>query len=222
MDYGSFLRKTVIGIILTITAQYEAQGTTYLSTLSQPDSMAGYGVDESDSWGQSFITGSNPTGYNLNSVTINAQSSADFGTFQLSLYSDSGGLPGTNLASLSGASPGSTRGNYTFTASSLPLTANTQYWIVAIDEIGSNVWFLPTGNAYTATSGWAINSSDEQAFSPDNGASWTGPPVGNTDFFFAVDATSVAAPVPEPATWTSAALIGASLCAFAIRRAARR
>src|SRR5581483_590802 len=102
MDSGSFLRKIVIGIALTITSQYEAQGTTYVSTLSQPDSMEGYGVDDTGSWGQSFITGSNPTGYSLNSVTINAEGDTDFGTFQLSIYSDSGGLPGTNLASLSG------------------------------------------------------------------------------------------------------------------------
>jgi hypothetical protein len=113
----------------------EAQGTmTYLSSLSQ--TSTGSSPVGSDSWlAASFITGTNASGYSLDSIQLGmADASDNPSNLTVMLYSAfiSGEVvPGSSLGTLDGSLNPTTAGIYTYTpASNLTLSPLTSYFIV--------------------------------------------------------------------------------------------
>jgi len=122
-----------------------------------------------------FTTGSG-SGWNLESVLISAKE--NWGSnFQVSLYSNSGGAPGTLLSALTGTPPlGSfyTINNYLDQSQTL-LSANTSYWI-RYSSSDPNAFNLGTYadyavNTYTGLSGWSFASGAN--ISTDSGSNWS-------------------------------------------------
>src|SRR5439155_9744805 len=102
-----------------------AQGTVYISNLGE--TRVGSGAVGSDFWlAQPFISGTNSTGYTLNSVQLlmNAAVGSPSG-FTASIYS-SAGAPGNSLGVLAGPDP-LAGGLFSYTPPGLMLSASTKY-----------------------------------------------------------------------------------------------
>jgi hypothetical protein len=195
-----------------------AQGTTYISNLGQ--TTIGSGHVASDSWlAQQFITGTNSTGYVLDSVQLlmGAGSGSPSG-FTASIYSSPGnGAPGSSLGSLSGSDPAA-GGLLSYTASGLILSGSTYYFIVLTATTpmaqGAYEWSAADsfGRIITAPGDpWTI---PDNYFSSANGSSWTFNPRQNI-FQFAINGTSV----PEPGV--SALLAFGGFCFLCVLRKAK-
>jgi hypothetical protein len=113
--------------------------------------------------------------------------------FELSLYSDNGGMPGSGLGLLIGPDP-TGAGIYTFTASDITLWPSTVYWAVATSSdsstSGNSFYWALDPNSYTSSDGWSLGTTDKYSF---DGSSWNAG-GGGSPYTLAVDAT----PVPEP------------------------
>jgi hypothetical protein len=146
------------------------------------------GVYSGGSLAASFTTGVAAT--SLSSVSIYMLGLGGPGTFNLSLYSDASGLPGSNLASLSGNNNPASTGIYTYTnASSLVLSTNTTYWIVASSPNTLNkayFWLAALNSALDSGSFWTSGSG-----AVNTGGGWTSNP-GSYQLF----SVSVANPQP--------------------------
>jgi hypothetical protein len=121
---------------------------------------------------------------------ITANGSAD-----LDLYSNSGLVPGSFLATLTAPlSLTTVLGNNTFTASGITLSPNTTYWLVLKGVFGSVSW------AETADmTGVGVGFIPERAVTNNSGANWSlGQPLQ-------MQVIADLASVPEPGTfWTHA------------------
>ncbi len=121
------------------------------------------GIWNTESLAAAFTVGN--TAAALASVSVSlANANGSGGHFNLSLWSDSGGSPGSSLAVLAGNNTPTSAGIYTYaTASPLTLAANTTYWIVAAspDAIGANAfqWNLTFSSALDAGSIWTMSGS---------------------------------------------------------------
>lgn len=181
----------------------EAQGTVHVSNLDQtPTGSTAVG---SDSWiAQSFVTGTNPGGYMLDSVQLlmNAASGSPSG-FRVLIYSSPGnGAPGSGLGSLGGSDPG-TGGLFTYAASGLSLSPSTFYFVAVTAETpvaqASYNW-SSVANGFASGDEWSIKVS---YYSSADGSSWTWHPRENV-FQLSINAT----PVPEPGALGLLALAG--------------
>ena len=162
-----------------------------------------------------FTTGSNASGYSLESVTFNISDiTGSPSNFVLAIYSDSSGDPGTSSEVLSGTTPSST-GEHTFTASSFNLSANTTYHVVmtATGSPDNNFfrWGQNASNSETSSDGWTI--ADDGLTSSNGGTSWSG--NDGISGLFSIQATAV----PEPQAY--AAVVSACLIALAVNRRKR-
>ena len=202
---------SVIGLLLPVMTS--AQGTLYVSNLGQ--TSTGSAAIGSDSWiAQSIITGTNSSGYVLNSVQLlmNAASGSPSG-FNVSIYSSLSGLPYNNLGTLVGSDPAA-GGLFSYTASDLDLSPSTFYFVVVTAATpvaqGAYDWSAANGSPSVGNQQWTIY--DFYNSSPD-GSSWTGhirlniPQLG-------IYATAV----PEPAT---VALAGLGLACLSLLRRRR-
>jgi hypothetical protein len=186
-----------------------AQGTSYLSNLGQPSAgsyyvgIPGVGPSGYPVWlAAGFITGTNASGYMLNSVQL-AMTNAlgNPSDFTAMLCSATNGHPGSSLETLNGSANPSVAGIYTYTpASSLTLTSNTVYFVAATvgaaADIGGYGWNFAATSSYNPSDGWVGTQAGgflpPHAFqSIDDGSSWT--VLGGVPQF-SVDATSI----PEP------------------------
>ena len=185
-------------LILLIVLSPLARGAVVLSNLS--DTPAATTFVGSDSWvAQSFITGASTQGYLLDSISLSlaAPNSAPSG-FEVSIYSNNGGQPGSSVQTLVGSSnPGSGITLYT-SASSLTLSPSTTYWIVtsADTSVASDnyyKWQYTNDSAIASTNGFSVNlASGTWALSDNSGSSWE---IGSgAPQMFSVSATVV----PEP------------------------
>jgi hypothetical protein len=120
------------GLSLQIT---QAQGTTYLSNLGY--NSTGSVAVRSDSWfAADFITGTNASGYTLNSIQLAmSDSTGDPSGITVMLYANDGNSaganPGSNLGILNGSLNPVANGLYTYTTlSDLSLLPRTDYFIV--------------------------------------------------------------------------------------------
>lgn len=159
----------------------------------------------------SFTTGSALPSWDLESVAL--AFSRDFGNsadlITVEIHSDSSGVPGTNVATLSGDLI-TIPGTYLFAPlSTLSLTASTTYWLVLKDgNLSGDItrWNLTNSDDQSsALPGWSIGND---VFS--NSGSWTN--TGPTTGQFAINV------VPEPSAALLAGL-GALSLAFRRRRA---
>lgn len=210
--------STLIFLLLIATFGIFAPGhllaqILYVSNLADADD-SGVACDGGSWDAAAFTTGGNPGGYSLDSVQIAIDGIlvTDGSGFTLSLYANNAGQPGTSLGVLSGSSNPSVAGTYTYTASSLTLTASTSYWIVGQAATafpnGSFLWGDTTSSSYTSSGGWTINNATRD-ISHDNGSTWTATSVSLLRF----DVTATA--VPEPQTL---ALAGLGLAAAFLHR----
>lgn len=158
-----------------------------------------YGVIElfnTQALGIPFTTGSTKTGLISVSVPVAfgpVQDGPD--TFGVFIFSDSGGLPGSNLASLSGNSFPTNTGTYTYTnTSGLVLSENTTYWIIASslgpDEGGEDGYYLPsvTNSAVDTGSIWKMGTGAGGCI----GCSWS--TIPNAYFQFSLTVTPIGSP----------------------------
>jgi hypothetical protein len=171
-----------------------SQGTVYVSNLGQtPTASAAIG---SDSWiAQSVITGTDSSGYTLNSIKLlmDAASGSPSG-FNVSIYSSFSGEPNDNLGNLADSDP-SAGGVFTYTASGLTLSDSTIYYVVVTSATpvaqGAYIWSM--ANAAVGSDQWNI---DDLYYSSGNGSSWAVGARGDA-FQLAVYATAV----PEPSVY---------------------
>jgi len=189
----------VLGVELLAAQIAPAQGTIYLSNLGE--TPVGSGAIGTDSWlAQYFTTGTNSTGYILNSVQLlmNAASGNPTG-FGAAIYSSPGnGAPGINLGSLTGSDPAA-GGLFTFASPGLTLLPSTFYFVVVTASSstaqGAYSWSAADsmGRSFVAPGDpWTI---PDAFYSSANGSTWTFNARQNV-FQLAIDAN--ANPVPEP------------------------
>ena len=134
-----------------------------------------YQLTHEDSAAQAFTTGSNRTGYDLDSIVVDLDTFPASGAFDFAVKLWSGaadGEPGSVLCTLSSGG-GVGTGLVRFFVTSLsscptPLTANTQYFVVMSFELTSNQiiadlpeWVLTLSGSEDsgAAAGWSISDS---------------------------------------------------------------
>ena len=167
----------VAALLLGFTAPAHAQqivdlvSNTAVSTLTDGT----YQLKHEDSAAQAFTTGSNRTGYDLDSIVVDLDTFPASGAFDFAVKLWSGaanGEPGSVLCTLSSAG-GLGTGLVRFFVTSLsscptPLTANTQYFVVMSFELTSNqiimdlpewVFTLSGSEDSGAAAGWSISDS---------------------------------------------------------------
>ncbi|MCY4564788.1 MAG: hypothetical protein OXE40_09965, partial [Gammaproteobacteria bacterium] len=127
-----FLGSLLLGILVLASALAEAQTVTTLVSNAQQPANAG-GTNQIVA--QSFTTGSHGTGYTLSSVRIRpftALAATDRSGTYVTIKTDSGGVPGATLASLT--DPNTDFSGFdleTFSAAAnTTLEPNTTYWVV--------------------------------------------------------------------------------------------
>jgi hypothetical protein len=154
-------------------------------------------------------------------VVINDGSvgSSDGNSFDVTIWSDSNGLPGSEIGNVGGTgiSPPAPPSILSVSESSTPFTllAGTQYWVVleeiSVDCCGFVVWERGgSSNEPTATS--TCTDFDTQCLSgpgADPDAPWTS--AGSDSLQFEIDGVPTGAPVPEPSTFLLTT-IGLALC----------
>ena len=177
----SIVSTIVLAVALLAPQISQAQGTVYLSNLSQtPITNRPVG---SDSWlAESFATGTNAGGYLLNSVQLAmTNASGNPSGFTLMLYSAilNGELfPGNSLATLSGVENPATNGIYTYLPSSdIALSPGTAYYLVLTAGTtvadGAYNWNLAFPN-YNQPGGWhaSVGVTGPDNYTSLNGVNW--------------------------------------------------
>ncbi len=174
----------LIGFALALLAPQivQAQGMmTVLSNLNQ--TAAGSLAVGSDSWlAVEFITGTNSSGYVLNSIQLGmASSSGNPSGFMAMIYTKPppGVTPGSSIGTLNGSLNPVAGGIFTYTApSNFILSRNTYYCIVltagtAIAN-GAYDWSYVNANSYNPIGGWnvlggVLLSSDGSSWNASSG-----------------------------------------------------
>lgn len=197
----NLIANAVVVLVFGLAAQIaQAQGTSYLSNLSQA-STGSYAIG-SDAWiAIAFTTGNNADGYALNSVQLAmTDASGNPSDFTVMIYTSAGvggPLPGSSLGTLDGSLNPVPPGTYTYTDdSNIILSRNTFYFIVLTAGTtvanGAFDWSRASANSYNPSGGWSWAGY----FNSNNGSSWSYAPSIFPQF--AITAT----PVPEPsASW---------------------
>ena len=181
----------------------------------------------------SFTTGSQAT--YLSSVTIMAGVDPSYhddaiGNFVLSLYSNDGTIPGSNLTILTGSNPNNVVADlndfaaysqYTYTdLNSTLLAPNTTYWIVASDRASglAYLWGGTSSTSLDAGSSWAEGQKTgflqelPGGFDPVWLLSNVNPNPFNPLFSVQVnDSSNTAAAVPETSTYMASLSMAAIL-----------
>ncbi len=178
-------------IFCAATAALAQTTFTPISNLSQPFGED-VGVWSGLSHAASFTTGNTAASLFSVSVSMDAKQSGIPQNFDLSLYSDASGSPGSILATLSGNIP-FYAGIYAYTNTSpLVLSANTTYWIVAsspdtLSGEDAYKWILTFSPALDSGSFWTMGVSKY-----NQGSGWQ--PISDGDFLqFSVTVTN-----PQP------------------------
>jgi hypothetical protein len=183
----------VISILCPLFCALAAQAQTNfipVSNLNQPTAEHN-GVWNTESLAAPFTTGNTAASLSVVSVSL-ASANGSGGHFNLSLYSDAGGSPGSSLAALSGNDSPTSAGTYTYTNTSpLVLSADTTYWIVASspDATGATAfqWNLTFSAALDAGSMWTTGGGKY-----NSGGGWNSSGGGVYQQF----SVTVANPVP--------------------------
>lgn len=221
MNKSIFAAIVFLTIDLLASQTMRAQGTTYVSNLGQ--TPTGSAAVASDAWiAQTFLTGSNSSGYVLNSIQLlMGTASGNPSSFTVSLYSKSGDpgrfqIPGDtpqSVGSLTGSNP-ATGGLFTYTTSGFLLSPSAWYFVVvtAATPVAQGAYNWSAVNSSTIGSdGWKIDNS---YFTSTNGSSWTFHPRENV-FQLGINATAV----PEPSSLVFLCFGGLLLGAHQFRHA---
>jgi hypothetical protein len=173
----------------------QSQGTLYVSNLGETSYNGGpFDYGETTTYGLSagFVTGSNSTGYTLDSIQLlMGNSELGPGTFNVAIYSDDNGQLGTSLGFLSGSPSPYTEGTYTYTSTGIELSASTAYLLVVSSD-SPYIWYDTTSPNYQSSDGWSeIEGTDGRQLQ------------------FGIDADPLAiSSVPEPSVISLAGISG--------------
>ena len=149
----------VLAVLATVAPEPAAAQTTFISNTGQTSNHYSQEVRAT-----AFTTGT--VTYTLSSVGIFIPSSLVVGTPAVKIYGDTGGTPGTLLATMT--NPGTFADNavHTFTApANTTLSASTTYWVVtsnsaALGGTGFRVGVVPfTTLDSGAAAGWSIGAA---------------------------------------------------------------
>ena len=177
---------------LAAVSTVTAQGTVFVSNLGSTNPIF-VGLGPNYWMAQPFETGPAASVYTLNSIQllmlVTGPSSAT--NLQVSLYNNSGGVPGTSLAPLSGSDPTSS-GTCTYTASGVTLAPSTTYWILVssgLMQFGFPVFLAGVSQTtnYVSSGGWGLSAP---MYSTDS-ATWQSAPYNAAQ-------VAIRATVPEP------------------------
>lgn len=166
---------------------------------------------------QSFTTGVGS--YTLNSIDLKLVGrNYDPSTFTVALYSDSGGDPGSLLATLTGNSDPNTAGTYTYTATGgYALDASTPYFMVASvpsGELGDQYSYRmstdPSDSETTSVDSWTLGNGHHSRNNAGSGT-WS---FDSSSLIMSVTATAVPKPSTYAGIFGGLALIGT----FLVRR----
>lgn len=190
-------------------ASPSVSATVYFSNLNQSTDFYASLSTTSGRLADDFKTGGAAT--LINGARLRLESPVSTHTFTLSIFTNTGGNPGTLVGSFAPVSLAQTSEpmDVDFTSPSIALLANTTYWVVLqLSESGDAGWDFTYSTAADMGSVFSTVPSTRARFSQDNGASWQAAPFDG-DFMFALfDVT----PVPEPSTVLSGlAAAGATL-----------
>ena len=217
------MKKIIILFVVGLLTQQiiHAQGTlTYLSNIGQPST--GSNPVGSNSWlAAGFFTGTNGSGYLLNSVQLAiTDATGNPSGFTVMLYGQAnnpfGVSPGSSLGTLNGSTDPASSGIYTYTpASDITLSPGKDYFIVLTSGTsvanGAYEWSYVNTSSYNPVGGWITRSP---YFYSANGSSW-GASLGSYPQF-AINATAV----PEPSSsWL--VLLGSGILVY-VRRTLHR
>ena len=195
--------RTSLGLAVSVVLLLATSSVSYagivVSNLSDPSGFHQPADGTTYAAAESFTTASG--NYILDSVTVAAFSSS-FGSSELRLYSDSGGLPGTLIDSL--GSQTIFQGNQLATYDSpvsITLQANTTYWLT-LGEMGKGnfAWNGTLSTAQTSPISWTIGGEALQMQLGNPGVVPTWEPiiaVTPVSLQFAISASSV----PEPSSF---------------------
>ncbi len=132
--------------------------TVFLSNINQPLVGNGFSDVGFPVW-QSFITGPNAGGYELNNVRMRVSEQEAGSGFAVFLAADNGGSPGATLTSLSGPVPTSGFNvTNTYVANDYLLSPSTKYWIGMSSSSGYYNWFYPTSTTFVVQDGWSYST----------------------------------------------------------------
>ncbi len=173
-----------VALVAGIPTGAQAQTTALVSNLGQAD--GGYlGLVPSDR-AQAFTTGSNSTGYTLDSADVEFAALSDSEIFSTKLtaaiHSDSSGAPGTVVGTLTNPAYRATSSdmilNFAAPAGGIELAARTTYWLV-LDSDGT----LQGNNRLRSTasdsedgrsaSGFSIVDTSSSRPATNTGSAWT-------------------------------------------------
>jgi len=165
-----------------------------ISNLNQTNAGS-FVAQSSQSFAISFSTSNTLTALSTVSVSMaGVHPTSGLGRFTLAFYSDSGGLPGSNLIILSGNNYPTNAGIYDYTnTSALLLATNTIYWIVGSSSNstggGHYLWNVTGGTTLDSASIWALG-----AVAYHHGSVWQ--PYSNGDYLQFGVAVRTNLPVP--------------------------
>ena len=211
---GLFL--TALALVASARLQPDAAAATAeaVSNTGQPTVTAA-GPSTTLVAGQ-FTTGSSASGtVELASVVLRAWNQFGGTGFALQLYGDTGGFPGSPIATLAGAAPsGNAEADFTYTAApGVFLSDTTPYWLVASATTTAPYSWAQTDSASeTGLPGWSI--ADRWRYSSNDGGNWT--TVDNRSLKFAVNIV-----VPEPSTYAAGVMLAGAVGGLWWRRRAR-
>ena len=149
--------------------QAEAQQATPITLVSNLSQVVDAFGNDGHDHAQAFTSGDNALGYTLTSADIFFRqvdtSNQVFANSVVTIRSDSGGSPGTVLATLTDPSSGPTAyaaSTFTVPGGGLDIDPNTQYWLVfdiTGDIPGTNQVGNTTSDNEDAESGWSISNN---------------------------------------------------------------
>jgi hypothetical protein len=171
----------------------QAQGTLYVSNITQPSSATM--AVASDSWiAQAFTTGTNPSGYVLDSIQLlMGTASGNPSGFNVSVYSSTDAVPGNLLGNLTGSPDPSTGGIITYSTLGITMSGVQEYFIVVTATTpstdGAYYWSY-SNHPFSGSQHWGIAGL---YYTSPNGMDWSRI-SGPNSFQMAIYATAV----PEP------------------------
>jgi len=181
---NSYLQPVALSAVLALGGVWPVYASTVLTDNLAETSGGSVTISGHSLQAQSFTT--DARAYSLDSVQL-LLASPDQGT-SVSLYSDSGSLPAQLLATLSlSGSYSSELSITTYTADSVLLAANTTYWIVIGNTLGSTDW------AYQAS-----DDGSSHAWAEWDGSYWF--TYSSYPYQLSVNASALTA-VPLPMAW---------------------
>jgi len=170
MKYRCIRVLLAVFFAVVFPVSMRAQETTFLSNLADGTSVS-YVVTSDEWFAEQFTTGGNSLGYMLDTVGMDLGGEGGGGGFQVSIYTDNGGEPGTLVQVLNGPDDPEATGVTNYTGSNLLLSPSTAYWVVASNpNDGGYLWDM-TLDSPTTADGWSLGITT--LTSGNSGKSWS-------------------------------------------------